>query len=309
MVFALGRALVRLGDERGERAGRLAFGQLYLLVFAAFGFALSTVFVLMTGDARFAPLAPLALALGAFLDEALEGERAEPVLGLLAGTGTMVVARDLFLAPEEIPSLHVLTKVKWPPQLRVAPGFLAVGLVVALGIYLGLATRGRALGKVALRDIGTAPVPCASGWNAGWCTSAAGASRRPSRRRWCSPPWWPSACSRCCPGTSRSSRCWSRTRATPRGTRPWPDTGSRATAPASTARARWIDLPTPGQGGRVPAPAQARRSPWWRPTSWRRWTPPSRGAKVCRTSWSTPRRPGSCCCRTAWRPASRIRTR
>ena len=156
MVFALGRALVRLGDERGERAGRLAFGQLYLLVFAAFGFALSTVFVLMTGDARFAALAPLALALGAFLDEAMEGERAEPVLGLLAGTGTMVVARDLFLAPEEIPSLHVLTKVKWPPQLRVAPGFLAVGVVVALGIYLGLATRGRALGKVALRDIGTA---------------------------------------------------------------------------------------------------------------------------------------------------------
>jgi hypothetical protein len=160
MVFALGRALVRLGDEQGsttsERAGRLAFGQLYLLVFAAFGFALSTVFVLMTGDARFAPLAPLALALGAFLDEALEGERAEPVLGLLAGTGTMVVARDLFLAPEEIPSLHVLTKVKWPPQLRIAPGFLAVGFVVALGIYLGLATRGRALGKVALRDVGAA---------------------------------------------------------------------------------------------------------------------------------------------------------
>ncbi len=163
MVFALGRALVRLGEgqegidgTRGERAGRLAYGQLYLLVFAAFGFALSTVFVLMTGDARFAPLAPLALALGAFLDEALEGERAEPVLGLLAGTGTMVVARDLFLAPEEIPSLHVLTKVKWPPQLRVAPAFLLVGFVVALGIYLGLATRGRALGKVALRDIGRA---------------------------------------------------------------------------------------------------------------------------------------------------------
>jgi len=163
IVFALGRALVRLGDgqegvdgTRGERAGRLAYGQLYLLVFAAFGFALSTVFVLMTGDARFAPLAPLALALGAFLDEALEGERAEPVLGLLAGTGTMVVARDLFLAPEEIPSLHVLTKVKWPPQLRVAPAFLLVGFVVALGIYLGLATRGRALGKVALRDIGRA---------------------------------------------------------------------------------------------------------------------------------------------------------
>ena len=172
LVFALGRALIRLGDDEtpvapaaegdavvaptASRPGRLAFGQLYLLVFAAFGFALSTIFVLMTGDARFAPLAPLALALGAFLDEALEGERAEPVLGLLAGTGTMVVARDLFLAPEELASLHVLTKVKWPPQLRIAPGFLLVGLVVALGVYLALATRGRALGKVALRDVSDA---------------------------------------------------------------------------------------------------------------------------------------------------------
>jgi hypothetical protein len=152
VVFALGRALVRMGGDDDKGAGRLAFGQLYLLLFAAFGFALSTVFVLMTGDARFAPLAPLALAVGVFLDEALEGERAEPVVGLLAATGTMVVARDLFLAPEELPSLHVLAKVKWPPQLKVGNAFLAVGFVVGLGTYLGLATRGRALGKVALRD-------------------------------------------------------------------------------------------------------------------------------------------------------------
>jgi hypothetical protein len=159
LVFALGRALVRLSGDDGDQnsGGRLAFGQLYLLLFAAFGYALTTIFILMTGEARFAALAPLALAVGAFLDEALEGERAEPVLGLLAGTGTMVVARDFFLAPEELPSLHVLTKVKWPPQLTVGYGFLAVGLVVALGTYLGLATRGRALGKIAPRDLGEAP--------------------------------------------------------------------------------------------------------------------------------------------------------
>jgi hypothetical protein len=179
LVFALGRALVRLGSEvepaaaapdsstspdasvpaapaAGEGAGRLAFGQLYLLVFAAFGYALSTVFVLMTGEARFAPLAALALAVGVFLDEALDGARAEPVLGLLVGTGTMVVARDFFLAPEELASLHVLAKVKWPTQIHAGGLFLGVGLVVALGIYLGLATRGRALGKIAPRDLGQA---------------------------------------------------------------------------------------------------------------------------------------------------------
>jgi hypothetical protein len=156
VVFALGRALVRLGEDDGGRNARLAFGQLYLLVFAAFGYALATVFVLMTGDARFAPLAPLALAVGAFLDEALEGERLEPVLGLVVGTGTMVVARDLFLAPEELPSLHLLNKVKWPPQLRLGPAFLLVGLAVALGIYLGLATRARALSRVPAAEGGRA---------------------------------------------------------------------------------------------------------------------------------------------------------
>jgi hypothetical protein len=156
VVFALGRALVRLGGDGNGSAGRLGFVQLYLLLFAAFGFALTSVFVLMTGDARFSVLAPLALAIGAFLDEALEGRRAEPVLGLLAATGTMVVARDFFLAPEELASVHVLAKVKWPPTLQLGYGFLAVGAVVGAGTYLGLATRGRALGRVPARDLGEA---------------------------------------------------------------------------------------------------------------------------------------------------------
>lgn len=156
VVFALGRPLVRLGGSDENDGGRLAFAQLYLLVFAAFGFALTTIFVLMTGEARFPALAPLALAVGSLLDEALEGERAEPVLGLLVATGTMVVARDFFLAPEEVVSAHLLNKVKWPPTLQIGPLFLATGVLVALGIYTGLATRGRALGRVALRDIGNA---------------------------------------------------------------------------------------------------------------------------------------------------------
>jgi hypothetical protein len=159
VVFALGRPLIRLGtDESGGDGGRLAFGQLYLLIFAGFGFALTTIFVLMTGEARFSALAPLALAVGAFLDEALEGERAEPVLGLLVATGTIVVARDFFLEPDALVSVHLLgNKVKWPPTLSLGYLFLAVGLVTGAGIYAGLATRGRALGRVAPRDLGVAP--------------------------------------------------------------------------------------------------------------------------------------------------------
>ena len=143
-LFALGRALVRLGDENDKGSGRLAFAQLYLLLFTAVGFALTSVFVLMAGETRFAVLAPVALSIGVLLDEALEGQRSEPVLGLLAATGTMVVARDFFLGPEELFSVHLLNKIKWPPTVSAGSLFLVVGLLVGGGTYLGLATRGRA---------------------------------------------------------------------------------------------------------------------------------------------------------------------
>jgi hypothetical protein len=157
-VFALGRPLIRLGGGSEPEGDRLAFVQLYALVFAAFGFALSSYFVLMTGEARFVALAPIAIAIGALLDEALEGVRAEPVLGLLVATGTMVVARDFVLTPEELVSVHTLAKVRWPSDLKMGPVFIAVGLLFAGGIYTGLATRGRAIDRVALRELGAAGV-------------------------------------------------------------------------------------------------------------------------------------------------------
>jgi hypothetical protein len=152
-VFALGRPLIRLGGGSEPDGDRLAFSQLYLLVFAAFGFALSSFFVIMSGEARFAALAPIALAIGALLDEALEGRRAEPVLGLLVATGTMVVARDLVLDPEDLVSVHTLAKVHWPAPIHMSSVFMALGIFFAAGIYTGLATRGRALGRVALRSL------------------------------------------------------------------------------------------------------------------------------------------------------------
>ncbi|MCG5053487.1 MAG: glycosyltransferase family 39 protein [Myxococcales bacterium] len=158
-VFALGRALVRASGadaeagvppvheqgDVGDRRARLAFVEAYWLVGAGFGFALSTVHVLMVGDARFAVLAPIALALGGFLDEALEAERPQPVLGLLAATGIMILARDFKLVPEDLFSVHLLETLKWPPTMRVGLAPLLLGLVVAVGVYLGLATRTRAL--------------------------------------------------------------------------------------------------------------------------------------------------------------------
>ncbi len=147
-VFALGRAFVRAPAADGhcsDPRARLAFVESYWLVAAAFGFALSTVFVLLVGDARFAVLAPLALAVGGFLDEALEAESAQPVLGLLAATGTLILARDFKLAPEDLFSVHLLENLKWPPTVKVGLAPLLVGVVVAAGVYLGLATRARAV--------------------------------------------------------------------------------------------------------------------------------------------------------------------
>lgn len=142
-VFAVGRGVVRLMEE-GDGAGRLAFQQSYLLIAAAFGFALSGLYVILVGDARFCALAPLALAIGALLDEGLQGERSEPVLGLLAAMGTLVVARDIALEPEELVSQHLLAKVKWPPTYSVGNALLLVGAVVGLGVYATLAVRRRA---------------------------------------------------------------------------------------------------------------------------------------------------------------------
>jgi len=155
VFFALGRPLVRLDDEPGLRTNaRLAFGQTYLLIFAGLGFALSTVLVLTLGEARFVALGALGLAIGAYLDEALEARRPEPVTGLLIATGTMVVARDFYLTPEELVSVHLLgEKVKWPPSVSFGYMFLAFGLVVSAGLSAGIAVRARALGQVPSIDL------------------------------------------------------------------------------------------------------------------------------------------------------------
>jgi hypothetical protein len=151
-VFALARPLIRLdADEAGvpRTNPRLAFVELYLLFFAGMGYALSSYRDIVLGQARYEALPAIALAIGAFLDEALEGLRPEPVAGLLMATGTMVVARDFYLAPEDLASVHLFEKVHWPANIAVGELILAIGLLAAMGVYAGLAVRPRALGRVA----------------------------------------------------------------------------------------------------------------------------------------------------------------
>jgi hypothetical protein len=155
-VFALARPLIRLDGDGPPTNARLAFGQLYLFLFAGLGFALSSYRLLIFGEARAVNLAPIALAIGVFLDEALEGRRSEPVAGLLMATGTMIVARDFYLAPEELASVHLFEKVKWPSVVSIGELVLLIGFLAALGVYLGLAARGRALGRVEGPDLSNA---------------------------------------------------------------------------------------------------------------------------------------------------------
>jgi hypothetical protein len=155
-VFALARPLIRLDETDPSRTNtRLAFSQLYLFLFAGLGFALSAYSVLVLGDGRYVALPAIALAIGSFLDEALEGNRSEPVAGLLIATGTLVVARDFFLEPEDLVSVHLANgeKVHWPATISIGYLLLAFALAVGAGVYAGLAARGRALGKLPGRDL------------------------------------------------------------------------------------------------------------------------------------------------------------
>jgi hypothetical protein len=140
--FALGQPLAAPDEEP------LPPARLCLLLFAGFAFALATARGLLVGEGRFAGLAPIALALGAFLDQQLE-RPPERIVALLAAVGTVLLARDLFLEPQELFSVHTLEKVKWPATLDGKNALLGAGLCFAVAIWLGVGMR-RRLGVAAI---------------------------------------------------------------------------------------------------------------------------------------------------------------
>ena len=98
---------------------RLAFVELYLLVFAGLGFALSSY---LQRRARATPATsrcpPSRWRSARSSTRRWRATASEPVAGLLMAIGTMIVARDFFLAPEELASVHLNDKVKWPAADR-----------------------------------------------------------------------------------------------------------------------------------------------------------------------------------------------
>jgi 4-amino-4-deoxy-L-arabinose transferase-like glycosyltransferase len=137
--FALAQPLAAPADE--PRPARS-----FLLFFAALGLAGATLRAHLVGPGRFAALAPVALALGNFLDEWIgpskSNERPPPsLIGLLATVGTIVVARDIFLAPEELVSVHLLDTVKWPVTAGGRGLMLAGGLAFAAALLAAFTVR------------------------------------------------------------------------------------------------------------------------------------------------------------------------
>jgi hypothetical protein len=140
VVFALGQPLV--ADQE-----RPAPARLYLLFFVAFALALATVRGYLVGEGRFAALVPIALALGACLDE--QAEAPDRLVALLAGAGAILVGRDIYLEPESLFSVHTLDKLKWPAVLEGKGIFVATGVAFAGALWLGVLVRRRRAGLVA----------------------------------------------------------------------------------------------------------------------------------------------------------------
>lgn len=136
--FGLGRPaalLVAGGEEPGSPEARRLFAGLVLLLCAALGFTFGTAQVLLTGERRFALLVPLALGVGALLDDIQARRIRSPVLALIVATGTMLLARDLVQEPEGLASAHLGgAKITWPTGVSLRGAVLAAGALFAIGI-------------------------------------------------------------------------------------------------------------------------------------------------------------------------------
>jgi hypothetical protein len=64
------------------------------------------------------------------------------------------------MAPEDLASVHLFDKVRWPPNVVVGNLILGVGFLAALGVYAGLAGRGRTVGRI---DVEAAAQPAHAG--------------------------------------------------------------------------------------------------------------------------------------------------
>jgi 4-amino-4-deoxy-L-arabinose transferase-like glycosyltransferase len=169
-LLALLAPLVALTDETpaAEERGQ-SFAALLPLFAGAFGLAAATVQLHLVGQARISILPAVALALSRLLSEPRSAS-ANRLLAFFAATGTLLVTRDLWLSPEELVSVHLSSKVTWPPGLSLRPLVAAVGVAFTAALLARFAVgpaveaAGRAGRLLALARRLSVPVLLASGF-------------------------------------------------------------------------------------------------------------------------------------------------
>jgi 4-amino-4-deoxy-L-arabinose transferase-like glycosyltransferase len=133
-LFVVMAPLVAL-DEEPTAAERSRLFAVLLPGFAVvFGLACATLQLHLIGQARLAMLPAVALILGRWLAEPTPAAPANRVLGLVVVTGTLLLTRDLWHAPQELLSVHLPARIKWPPGLSIRALLVAVGLVFAAAL-------------------------------------------------------------------------------------------------------------------------------------------------------------------------------
>jgi 4-amino-4-deoxy-L-arabinose transferase-like glycosyltransferase len=138
-LFAVMSPLATLDQDPPPEARPRAFAVLFLVFCVVFGLAAATLQLHLVGQAKLAVLPALALVLGRWLAEPEAAPPVNQVLGLVVAVGTLILTRDLSLAPEELFSVHLPAKIAWPPGLSVRPWLVALGLLSATALLVRLA--------------------------------------------------------------------------------------------------------------------------------------------------------------------------
>jgi 4-amino-4-deoxy-L-arabinose transferase-like glycosyltransferase len=137
-LFALLAPLVDLGDEPPTEDRGRSFTALLPMFAGVFGLAAATLQLQLVGQARVAVLPAAVVALARVLADP-PARPANRLLAFVVTIGTLLITRDLWLAPEELASVHLSSKVTWPPGLSIRPLVAAVGGAFAAALLARLA--------------------------------------------------------------------------------------------------------------------------------------------------------------------------
>jgi len=121
-----------------EPAGREWFGRVVLVCWFVALYLTSTLEAAAVQDVL-VPAAPAVLLLvGAYLDDLLDSDEAQPFAALTAALGALVIGRDFFVFPEYFVGAHMIETLRWPGPLSSMP-YIMVSYAAFFAGVIGLA--------------------------------------------------------------------------------------------------------------------------------------------------------------------------